>query len=259
MIALAEGADAERAATIGVFHDLAETRTGDIEYVGRHYVTAVGDDVITNDQVRDMPGVLAEALLGIVRQAQDDGSPEAACARDADKLECLLQAREYQRQGHADVQQWIDNNGAAVRTETGKALARAALDADPAAWWREVAAIHARTTERAGASATRSGTIGLWRLDTTKPRPWPSECCPRRRPSVRAGVDRRGAEAFPRRAEARLRRALGENPRVGAGKRRCGLRSRARPPARDRPRRIATDAHPERPVRRRLATLCCEQ
>jgi 5'-deoxynucleotidase YfbR-like HD superfamily hydrolase len=27
-IALAEGADPERAATIGVFHDLAETRTG---------------------------------------------------------------------------------------------------------------------------------------------------------------------------------------------------------------------------------------
>jgi transcriptional regulator with XRE-family HTH domain len=52
---------------------------------------------------------------------------------------------------------------------------------------------------------------------------------------------RRGAEAFPRRAEARLCRTLGENPRVGAGKRRRGLRSRARSPARDRPRRIATN------------------
>ena len=39
VIAAAQGADPERAATIGVFHDLAEARTGDIEYVGHHYVT----------------------------------------------------------------------------------------------------------------------------------------------------------------------------------------------------------------------------
>jgi putative hydrolases of HD superfamily len=141
-IALAEGADPERTVTIGVFHDLAETRTGDIEYVGRHYLTAAADETIAKDQARDLPSAMTDAFLAVIRQAEDGASLEAICARDADKLECLLQAREYQRQGHQDVQQWIDNMAAAVRTPTGRALAQAALIADPGEWWREVAALH---------------------------------------------------------------------------------------------------------------------
>lgn len=141
-IALAEGADPERAVTIGVFHDLAETRTGDIEYVGRHYVTPVPADAITADQAAGLPAMMAAAILGIVREGEDRATLEAACARDADKLECLLQAREYQRQGHAEVQQWIDNMAAAVCTATGKALAESAVTADPGEWWRKVASLH---------------------------------------------------------------------------------------------------------------------
>jgi putative hydrolases of HD superfamily len=137
-VALAEGADPERAATIGVFHDLAETRIGDIEYVGRRYLNATDDETIAKDQAQDLPAAMTEAFLAVVRQVAAVDSPEAACARDADKLECLLQAREYQRQGHQDVQEWIDNMAAAVRTETGKALAAAALRIDPGEWWREL-------------------------------------------------------------------------------------------------------------------------
>jgi putative hydrolases of HD superfamily len=141
-IAIAEGADPERTVTIGVFHDLAETRTGDIEYVARHYLTAASDETIAKDQARDLPASMTDAFLSVIRQMEDGASLEAVCARDADKLECLLQAREYQRQGHQDVQEWIDNMAAAVRTETGRALAAAALQAEPTEWWREVAALY---------------------------------------------------------------------------------------------------------------------
>jgi putative hydrolase of HD superfamily len=148
VIALAEGADAERAATIGVFHDLAETRTGDIEYVARRYVTAAADEAIAADQVRELPPALSEAYLSVIRQAEEAATPEAVCARDADKLECLLQAREYQRQGYAEAQTWADNMAEAVRTETGRALARAAMSTDPGDWWREVAAMHSAASRR---------------------------------------------------------------------------------------------------------------
>jgi putative hydrolase of HD superfamily len=144
VVAAAEGADPERAAAIGVFHDLAETRVGDIEYVGRHYVTAAGDETVTRDQVRDLPAGIAEAVLGVVRDGAGCASREAECARDADKLECLLQALEYQRQGHVDVQQWIDNMAAAPRTATGRRLARAAITPEPGDWWRQVAALHVK-------------------------------------------------------------------------------------------------------------------
>jgi 5'-deoxynucleotidase YfbR-like HD superfamily hydrolase len=144
-IATAEGADAERAVTIGVFHDLAETRTGDIEYVGRHYLDAAADEEIAADQITGLPEAMAAGMLAIIAQAEGHGgSLEAQCAHDADKLECLLQAREYQRQGHEDVGTWAVNMAAAVRTPTGRALAEAAMKVDPAEWWRDVAATWAR-------------------------------------------------------------------------------------------------------------------
>lgn len=143
-IALTEGADPERAATIGVFHDLAETRTGDIEYVGRHYVSTAPDDSITADQSAGVPAELAEGLLSLVREGEARATLESACARDADKLECLLQAREYERQGNAEVRQWAVNMSVAVTTATGKALAEAAMDGDPGEWWRELSASYVK-------------------------------------------------------------------------------------------------------------------
>lgn len=105
LMAAAEGADPDRTAAICVFHDLAEARTGDIEYVAKHYVTAADDLAISKDQVRDLPAAAADGILGLVAQAASrDASPEAACAHDADKLECLLQAREYERQGYPDAE-----------------------------------------------------------------------------------------------------------------------------------------------------------
>jgi putative hydrolase of HD superfamily len=37
-----------------------------------------------------------------------DVQGEAACARDAEKLECLLQAVEHREQGNQPTQAWID-------------------------------------------------------------------------------------------------------------------------------------------------------
>lgn len=146
VIAAAEGADPERAATIAVFHDLAETRTGDIEYVAKHYVTASPDEVITKDQVHEMPSATADGILGLVAEVVSAGqsSAEAACAHDADKLECLLQAREYERQGYRDARVWAESMTGAVLTATGRALAAEAIAADPAEWWRDMATSWAR-------------------------------------------------------------------------------------------------------------------
>lgn len=138
-LALAEGADPERTATICVFHDLAESRTGDIPSVGKHYLAAASPEDIARDQSQGLPDQFRDALQGLVGMTHGTGSPEAACARDADKIECLLQAREYQREGHPDVQEWIDSMVTAVRTSTGKAMAAAAVDADPGEWWRDMA------------------------------------------------------------------------------------------------------------------------
>lgn len=140
-LAIAEGADPGRTVTIGVFHDLAEARTGDIEYVGKHYVAPAAGEAIIRDQADGLPAAVMDGLLAIVAQAEHhDLSPEAMCAQDADKLECLLQAREYEQQGYQNARMWAESMVSAVRTQTGRALAAAAMEADPSAWWREIIA-----------------------------------------------------------------------------------------------------------------------
>jgi putative hydrolase of HD superfamily len=63
-------------------------------------------------------------------------SKEAGIAHDADRLECLLQAREYQVQGYADVQDWINGCRASLKTEVARRLADECLRVEPSDWWQ---------------------------------------------------------------------------------------------------------------------------
>lgn len=65
---------------------------------------------------------------------------ECRC-RDADKLECLLQAREYEAQtGNRQLAPWVDSMLRAVTTATGTELAKAAMEVEPSAWFQDFAA-----------------------------------------------------------------------------------------------------------------------
>jgi putative hydrolases of HD superfamily len=144
IIAVLEGADPDRAAALGLFHDLPETRIGDVPSVGRPYVTTAPPHDVAADQVAELPEPLAAHITALIDEHESAktaaATPESRCSRDADKLDCLLQAREYQSQGNEHMQPWIDSMVAAVTTETGKRLAVATQEVSPAAWWAEFAA-----------------------------------------------------------------------------------------------------------------------
>lgn len=153
-IAAQEGADPEHAACLGLFHDMPETRTGDIASAGRPYVSTTDPRAVIADQTADLPEFLAQHIRDLVTEHEGAktpaATPEAMCSRDADKLECLIQAREYQAAGNTMMQPWIDSMLDAVRTESGQALAKAALELPPSAWWDRFAAAF---TARIGSEA----------------------------------------------------------------------------------------------------------
>ncbi|WP_258348261.1 HD domain-containing protein [Saccharopolyspora gregorii] len=139
VIAACEGANPERAATLGLFHDLPETRIGDVPSVGKKYVSTASPHDIVSDQVADLPADLRDRIVSAVDEHESaktaEATPESRCSRDADKLECLLQAREYQREGYTELDEWVRSSAEAVSTATGKALAAAAMDVPPGEWW----------------------------------------------------------------------------------------------------------------------------
>lgn len=136
VLAALEGADPARAAQLALFHDTQETRLGDIPHVGRRYLTTSANRDVTADQVAELPATLAAVLQDVVDVYEARDTPEARAARDADKLECLLQALEYRRQGMAAVQDWIDSSRAALTTASARRIADAAEELDGLEWQR---------------------------------------------------------------------------------------------------------------------------
>ncbi|HET9655413.1 MAG TPA: HD domain-containing protein [Kineosporiaceae bacterium] len=57
-------------------------------------------------------------------EAQD--TLEARVAKDADRLECIIQALEYRHQGYGRVQEWIDTCRAGLKTTSAQQIADAA-------------------------------------------------------------------------------------------------------------------------------------
>ncbi|WP_219498980.1 HD domain-containing protein [Nonomuraea ceibae] len=134
VITAMEGGNPERAAFMSLFHDTQETRVTDIPYIGKRYLKAVSNEQVTSDQMRGVPEAVARVVSGAVGEYEDRTSLEAICARDADKLECLIQAIEYREQGHQNVQPWIDTSLAALTTASAKCLADEALRTGSLEW-----------------------------------------------------------------------------------------------------------------------------
>ncbi|MBO3753054.1 HD domain-containing protein [Streptosporangiaceae bacterium NEAU-GS5] len=138
VIATMEGANPERAAFMSLFHDTQETRITDIPYIGKRYVKAASNENVTRDQTAGIPEAVAAVIGSAVEEYEGHATLESRCARDADKLECLVQAIEYRDQGHANVQPWIDSSLAALQTPTGRRLAEEALKTGSLEWMSQI-------------------------------------------------------------------------------------------------------------------------
>ncbi|MBM0206340.1 HD domain-containing protein [Micromonospora sp. STR1s_5] len=134
MLAAMEGADPARVSMLCTLHDTQETRITDIPHIAKRYLTAVPNTAVTADQVAACPPAVAGVITAAVAEYEAGETLEAVVARDADKLECLIQAVEYRHQGVNNVQRWIDSSRGALKTASAHRLADAALSGQPLAW-----------------------------------------------------------------------------------------------------------------------------
>lgn len=135
VLASISNADAMRTAVLCLVHDTQETRTGDIDAIGRGYVTVHDAEAITARQIAGLIPDNAAKLIGeLVAEYEANETEEAHLAHDADKLELILTADEYASQGY-DSGPWREAALPALRTDAGKQLAQAIGVTSPAAWY----------------------------------------------------------------------------------------------------------------------------
>jgi putative hydrolase of HD superfamily len=144
LLAIMEGADPGKTATLCLFHDSQESRIGDVPSVGKGYVVTAPNPQVTADQVAEFPAEVGQAVRDLVDEYEARESLEARLAKDADKLECLIQAREYQAQGHEDVPPWIETSAAALQSRSARRLAEVCQQVPPRQWWKAFAEAYPR-------------------------------------------------------------------------------------------------------------------
>jgi putative hydrolase of HD superfamily len=132
--AMVDGADTDRLVKMCLFHDLAETRTGDLNYVNKKYVI-VDEERALEDACRELP--FGDEIQALFREFNAGRSLEARLARDADQLELLLLLRECQNLGNRYSADWIPITIKRLNTAAGIELAHAILGTDWNSWWFE--------------------------------------------------------------------------------------------------------------------------
>lgn len=129
---LTPGVDGDRMLRMALVHDLAEARTGDLNYVHQKYVTA-DEGRAERDQVEGLP--FGDEVLNLHDEFKARTTQEAILVRDADQLEMLLSLREREVGGITAATTWMEAVEARLETEVARELGRRILQRDPAAWW----------------------------------------------------------------------------------------------------------------------------
>ncbi|HMO02534.1 MAG TPA: HD domain-containing protein [Oligoflexia bacterium] len=137
LIAHREGfADPNLIATMILFHDIQETRVGDIDKIQRRYLK-IDQRAAISGQTAGL-GLAGELIFKMWLEVELGETEAAIIAKDAEILEMVFTARELVVKGNKQAQEWIDSSRQRLKTKTAKELLEEVNGADPSEWWKEI-------------------------------------------------------------------------------------------------------------------------
>lgn len=125
--------DPNEVAAMLVFHDIGETRIGDIHKLANRYVTA-DETTAVREQVSRL-GTAGDQILDLWHQIEDKSTEAGIIAKDADLLELAVRAREYMERGYADASEWFEAARQRLKTKSAKELLEQLPNVSSSSWW----------------------------------------------------------------------------------------------------------------------------
>ncbi|MBU2102961.1 MAG: HD domain-containing protein, partial [Candidatus Omnitrophica bacterium] len=96
LLASLEGADSSRVILMTLFGDMHEARITDLHKMAQRYIDVrEAESAAFSGQISRLPEPMACELARMRREYTAQETKESIIARDADILECLIQAKEY--------------------------------------------------------------------------------------------------------------------------------------------------------------------
>ncbi len=144
ILARMEKADAFKVMFMALFNDLHEARLNDLHKIGHRYIDfKTAEKAAFAEQLGLLPIQLSNEFSRMRREYDLQQSREALIARDADILECILQAREYGEFGYKETAEFITVGGRYLKTKSAKKLFRSIEKWKYRDWW-----LHLKKFER---------------------------------------------------------------------------------------------------------------
>jgi putative hydrolase of HD superfamily len=138
-MAHAEKVDPYRVLIMALFNDIHEARINDLHKMGHYYIDfKKAEKKVFRDQLKDFGDPFKQELSGIREEYDAQETKESLIARDADILECLIQAKEYDQQGHAKAKTFLKRAPDFLRTKSAQKLWKQLVRWNSASWWQNV-------------------------------------------------------------------------------------------------------------------------
>ena len=138
-LGVCEGVDPYKAAVMALFNDIHEARINDLHKMGHYYIDfRAAEKKVFKDQIALLDAKITRELKYLREEYDAQKSRLSIVTRDADILECLLQAKEYVDNGYPMAKTFFKRAPDHLKTPTAKKLWAQALKWDSHAWWQNV-------------------------------------------------------------------------------------------------------------------------
>ena len=138
-IAHLEGADPYKVMAMTLFNDIHEARINDLHKMGHYYIDfKEAEKKVFKDQMSNLDSSVKEEMNRFRQDYENQETKESVIARDADILECLIQAKEYVDNGHTKAKKFFKKAPDHLKTQSAQKLWKEVKDWDSGAWWEQV-------------------------------------------------------------------------------------------------------------------------
>ena len=119
-----------------LFNDIHEARITDLHKMAQTYIdTEAAEDTCYEKQVYSLPLAMRTELGSLRCEYRKQCSRESIVARDADILECLIQAKEYQEHGFRQAAKFMHKAPKFLKTKSAKKIWQLAKVSALNDWW----------------------------------------------------------------------------------------------------------------------------
>jgi putative hydrolase of HD superfamily len=134
-----EGVDPYKSVVMALFNDIHESRINDLHKMGHYYIDFKdAEKKVFKDQVTELDLSVRSVLEKMRHDYDGQTTKESIVARDADILECLLQAKEYYDRGHTGAKIFFKRAPDYLKTKSAQAMWATIEKWDSHLWWQNV-------------------------------------------------------------------------------------------------------------------------